>query len=507
MIRNVACAADLVPLASTETVNPDPGRLIFALRQIGYSLEQAISDLIDNAVSAGARHVLIRFLWRAERIVAVAIADDGAGMAPDELLNAMRFGSSEQADNTSLGKFGLGLKLASFSHAQKLTVVSRSGRECSARRWTLEGIQRNWDCETLTAAQAANLIDSPWSPLDLSKGGTIILWDDIDKLPVSSRGLRYTLGLLHRRLELHLGLHFHRFLQGGMLRIYVDQQEHGEQEHQIRAWIAPLDPFAYPYAPAENYPRTFNVQIPGVGEITAEGHIWPPNSELAEYRLGNRAAARQGFFFYRNDRLIQAGGWNGLVQNEAEPHSSLARVRVDLPPALDSSFSLSVQKSTVIVPPGFVEAMQSAVDPEGAGFERYRQAAQTIYRNRDARALARRPTVPGRGLPSTVAKAFATSRGEGAEDPHSIDMHWMKMDNEDFFRLDAENSRLLLNARYRSKILLGLTPTTDDVPLLKTVLFCLLAQDLTTPKLSGRRRQELARINRIFAAAANLEQG
>ncbi len=507
MIRHVACAADFVTLASTETVIPDPGRLIFALRQIGYSLEQALSDLIDNAVSAGARNVLIRFLWKAERIVAVAIADDGDGMAPDQLLNAMRFGSSERADNTSLGKFGLGLKLASFSHARKLTVVSRAGVECSARRWTLEGIRRNWDCETLASAQATDLFGSPWSPLDLRRGGTVILWDDVDKLPVSSRGLRYTLGLLHRRLELHLGLHFHRFLQRGTLRIFIDQQEHGEQEHQIRARVTPLDPFAYPYAPAEDYPRTFTVRIPSVGEIPAEGHIWPPNSELAEYRLGNRAAARQGFFFYRNDRLIQAGGWNGLVQNEAEPHSSLARVRVDLPPALDSSFSLSVQKSSVIVPPGFVEAVQSAEDAEGTGFERYRQAAQTIYRNRDARALARRPTVPGRGLPASVAKAFAPTIGEDAVDTRSIDMHWINMDNADFFRLDAENSRLLLNARYRSKILLGLTPAMDDVPLLKTVLFCLLAQDLTTPKLSGRRRQELARINRIFAAAANLEQG
>jgi hypothetical protein len=239
----------------------------------------------------------------------------------------------------------------------------------------------------------------------------------------------------------------------------------------------------------------------------AAGDIWPPNNELAEYRLGNRAAARQGFFFYRNDRLIQAGGWNGLVQNETEPHSSLARVRVDLPPALDASFSLSVQKSSVIVPPGFVEAVQSAEDAGGTGFERYRQAAQTIYRNRDARALARRPTVPGRGFPASVAKAFASTAGDDAEDVRPIDIHWTKMDSADFFRLDAENGRLLLNTRYRSKVLLGLAPGMDDVPLFKTVHFCLLAQDLTTPKLSARRRQELTRINRILAAAADLEQG
>jgi hypothetical protein len=68
------------------------------------------------------------------------------------------------------------------------------------------------------------------------------------------------------------------------------------------------------------------MRLAGVGEIPLDGHIWPPNSDQPEYQLGNRAAARQGFYFYRNNRLIQAGGWNGLLQNEAEP-SRTARWR------------------------------------------------------------------------------------------------------------------------------------------------------------------------------------
>ncbi len=121
----------------------------------------------------------------------------------------------------------------------------------------------------------------------------MVLWDDIDKLPVSSRGLRYTLNALHRRLELHLGLHFHRFIQHGVLSIRIDQQEQGELEHQIRATVPALDPFGYSDAPLEGYPRTFLMRLAGVGEIPLECHIWPPNSDQPEYRLGNRAAARQ----------------------------------------------------------------------------------------------------------------------------------------------------------------------------------------------------------------------
>jgi len=423
-----------------------------------------------------------------------------------QLRNAMRFGSAERIDHTSLGKFGLGLKLSSFSHARKLTVISRQDGLTVGRRWTLEGIRRHWDCETFKEDQAAALIDAPWSPIDLRTSGTVVLWDDIDKLPVSDRGLRYTLNVLHRRLELHLGLHFHRFIQHGVLSLRIDQQEQGEQEHQIRTMVPALDPFGYEIAPLEGYPRTFKMRIPSVGEIPLDCHIWPPNSERLEYRLGNRAAARQGFYFYRNNRLIQAGGWNGLVQNEAEPHSSLARVRIDLPPSFDDRFSLNVQKSSVIVPPGFVEAVSDASDRDGVSFEDYRQTAQRLYRFRDAKALRRRTPIPGAGLPDSVARQFVPESISSGE-IQRIDLRWETFDRQNVFRLDQENGCLLLNQHYRDSILAGLSPSKDDVPLFKALLFCLLGPDFQTGKPSERRRRELVRINRILLAAFALEQG
>ncbi len=450
--------------------------------------------------------MLIRFLWSGERIAGLAVVDDGDGMDADQLRNAMRFGSAERVDHTSLGKFGLGLKLSSFSHARKLTVVSRRGGLTVGRRWTLEGIRRHWDCDTFEEPQAAALIGAPWSPIDLRTSGTLVLWDDIDKLPVSGRGLRYTLNALHRRLELHLGLHFHRFIHQGALRIQIDQQEQGEPEHHIRSTVPALDPFGYAEPSLEGYPRTFMMRLAGVGEIPLDGHIWPPNSDQPEYRLGNRAAARQGFYFYRNNRLIQAGGWNGLIQNEAEPHGSLARVRIDLPPSFDDSFSLNVQKSCVIVPPGFVEAAADASDRDGVSFETYRQTAQKVYRSRDAKAFIRRTPVPGAGLPDSVARQFA-SASESPGETRSIDLHWETFDRQEVFRLDQANGRLLLNRQHRDSILAGLSPSTNDVPLFKALLFCLLGPDFQSVKPSERRRRELARINRILVAASALGQG
>ena len=182
-------------------------------------------------------------------------------------------------------------------------------------------------------------------------------------------------------------------------------------------------------------------------------------------------------------------------------------MRIDLPLSCDASFSLNVQKSSVIVPPGFVEAVQNAADPEGVTFERYRQTALLAYRNRDLRAIVRRTPIPGQGLPTQVAKEFGCHTPGGEEETRSIALLWEEIEGNDFFHLDQEHGRLLLNARYRDKVLAGLDPEQDDVPLVKALIFCLLGSDLMTVKSSVARRRELARINRILAAAARLERG
>jgi len=121
-----------------EHTPPDPARLIFALRQIGYTFEQALADLLDNSITAGANAVLIRFLCDSSGIRSLAIVDDGCGMNARELGEAMRFGSSKDRHRLSLGKFGMGLKLASFSHARSLTVLThKNGR---ALGWVIVNI-------------------------------------------------------------------------------------------------------------------------------------------------------------------------------------------------------------------------------------------------------------------------------------------------------------------------------------------------------------------------------
>src|SRR5207244_3948409 len=176
----------------------------------------------------------------------------------------------------------------------------------------------------------------------------------------------------------------------------------GSKEHSIRARINSLDPFGYPSSGKAGYPKVFRAVIPDVGALEAEAHIWPAYSDSLAYKLGNKTAARQGFYFYRNNRLIQAGGWNGVVQHETEPHSSLARVRINLPSVLDSTFGLNIQKSAIVVPPGFQEAMMGAVAEDGETFEDYRRTAQLVYRQHGRSVRRLKTPIPRTGLPKKL---------------------------------------------------------------------------------------------------------
>lgn len=148
--------------SSTDPIPPEPSRMIVALRQIGYSLGQALSDLVDNSINAGASSVLIRFVTQGERVRSVIVADDGEGMTGSTLADAMKFGSVRKNQPGSLGKFGMGLKLASFSHAKALTVITRRAGRVRGRRWTLQGIESGWACETLDSTDARSRLAAPW---------------------------------------------------------------------------------------------------------------------------------------------------------------------------------------------------------------------------------------------------------------------------------------------------------------------------------------------------------
>ncbi len=487
-------------VSGKEVIPPDATMLIRALRQIGYSFEQAIADLVDNSVSAGASLVLLRFFVDGERIRSIAMADNGQGMSEARLTEAMRFGSEPDIRRNSLGKFGMGMKLASLSYAKVLTVLSTRGGKTAARRWSVTGIEEGWACSEINPKSAAAIAAAPWGEIALSRRGTLVLWDEIDRLPAGSKGIRELLRQLQRRLQIHLGMTFHRFLEGVVknqqLKIVLDLQFDGAHEHPHQVEIAALNPFAYPKSGHPDYPKTFKLRLDNNHSIKPEACIWPPNSQDECYKLGSRAASAQGFYFYRNDQLIQAGGWNGLVQNNSEPHSSLARVRVDLPEALDSLFGLNVQKSAVIVPPTFLPALSAARASDGVGFEDFRRAAQAVYRANDVRAERELPPIPGSGLPKSVRRLLSKKlHANGSGRP--VDFAWANLeDGSRVFEIDRGSRRVLMNKKLRS---IRRQIDSSKVQLLKTCLFFLLQDDMNNERLTAAKRQRLDSINAALA--------
>src|SRR5262245_21235687 len=114
-------------LEEFDDVAPDPSSMIESMRAAGYTLPTAVADLIDNSIAANSRSVWLRFQWEGEASW-ISITDDGHGMSEKELVCAMRLGSRsplEARDAHDLGRFGLGLKTASFSQARRLTVITR----------------------------------------------------------------------------------------------------------------------------------------------------------------------------------------------------------------------------------------------------------------------------------------------------------------------------------------------------------------------------------------------
>jgi len=249
----------------------------------------------------------------------------------------------------------------------------------------------------------------------------------------------------------------------------------------------------------------FPVEITGVGKVLAIAHIWPPNSTSAEYKLGNRAAARQGFYFYRHDRLIQAGGWNGVVEHETEPHSSLARVAIDLPESLDAHFGLNIKKSRIDVPPPFPESLESACAHDGTQFSKYRRAAGQVYRKQDTRSHADLPLVPAGGLPAPVAKRAKELLAEGKK-ARAVDIVWDDLSDQDvLFEVDRDEMCVRLDKRLRRKLLAGRRASAADLPVVKLLFFFLLEQEFDRARQSSQRTQQLQAISDLLHAALRTE--
>ena len=479
---------------------PEGGGTIRALSRIGYDLPDALADLIDNSIDAGAGRIEITLFRSDDEVTAVTVADDGRGMSAEALRLGMQFAGRTDHEPSDLGAFGLGLKSASFSQCETLTVISRQGGTTSAARWSAEQIGKDWKCEFLEENAAEDEFRKLCLPAKRPSTGTLVVWDRLTRLTVGSRedDLDAFLSTAVARIEGHLGLVFHRFLSEGTLTIQVTVK-HERRSLALPRTVKARDPFDYPRSGSEGWPRDLSANLPGVGALPMQAHIWPAGSLADGYLLGSKNGAMfQGFYFYRNNRIIQAGGWNGVVRNDQDPDLALARVAVELPAG---GLEVNVQKSRLQVTASQAQALLRA-GHETTTFEDFLEAA------REACAAARRatrstkgvPLVPGQGVPMAIRKhAAKLLAADGPQE--TLDFVWETLEEEEVFRLDLSETRILLNKEYRHDILGGAPASGVDAPLVKMLLFLLFKDDFERLRFSSKRAGQLETANALLLDA------
>lgn len=328
-------------------VPPDANALVEALRGLGYSIPAAVADIVDNSVSAGATTIDIEFGWSGHRSF-VAIRDNGSGMSESELVQAMRLGAKNPTADRApgdLGRFGLGLKTASFSHCRRLTVASKSQGQFSCLRWDLDELARSQTGRWLLFEGPSPGSEDRIRGLADQPSGTTVLWEVLDRIVTEG----YTpddFADTVDRVAAHLAMVFHRILSEDRLKLSVNGRA-----------IQPWDPFLTGH-PAKPWQSPAAPRHTPEGRVEVQCHVLPHQDNLTadEYQ---RAAgpggwtAQQGFYVYRNRRLLLAGGWLGLGTprpwNREEAYR-LARISVKLPNTADAAWKIDVRKSTARVP-------------------------------------------------------------------------------------------------------------------------------------------------------------
>lgn len=364
-----------------DEINPSPASIVESLRSIGYSLETAVADLIDNSITANAKTIDIDspFCGADTKIM---ILDDGDGMDENTLIEAMRLGShspSMQRSKKDLGRFGLGLKTATFSQCKRLSVITKKNGVISARCWDLDlVIEQNKWCLLKNVPQ--EYIDK----VSALHNGTLVVWEKLDRV-ISNKDKQAEKNFNTKKniLRRHLSITFHRFIEKKKLSIRVAGVE-----------VNPWNPFLPQCSSAwkKELPPAYMCD----GNVVITGMVMPHRNYFksdAEYKdAGFRKGwtQMQGFYIYRADRLLTAGGWLGLKPDGTtmlqEHHYDLGRICIDITNGYDFDWDIDIKKSKA-TPPDYLR------DILGQIAKKIRKMAYDTYSYRGTKT----PVAPKKG--------------------------------------------------------------------------------------------------------------
>jgi len=484
-----------------QQVAPDPS----IAKSVGrhHTFETAVADLVDNSLDAGASRVLIRFLETHGAITGLQVIDDGRGMDGDQIDAAMAYARKRSYDKTEQGHFGLGLKAASLSQANTLNVYSRRyGALAVGRTIGAEDPTRIGDLDGDHAADVLQglRVDFPWA------NGTVVEWVGARTF-LSSDDNRDRSRWLDQRvaaLRTHLGTVFHRHLAAGSIAVSIDGLDEFLGESGAPRAVTALDPFGYRRLPNDLFPAALTFEIDNI-TASGEAHVWPASQAgLPEFRLGGRPGGlAQGLYFYRNDRLLQIGGWNTLTVDR--PELEYVRIAVDIDGSLEPHVTINPEKAGLELDADAKHALLDArLQPGGMRLQEFLEAAEN--RRRESRRYVKRPVSlvqPARGMSPTMREAFAES--VEADESGPVAIRWRVEASESPVTLDLEGRTIWINSAYRSLMAGGDGTDNEDAPLVKTLLTIVYSRYFEGSYLGSREKAELDAWGQLLTAAVRDE--
>lgn len=331
----------------THEKTPHAKMLLVALRSVGYTNETAIADILDNSISGAATEIELYFDWDNRRII---IADNGFGMDYQELMDAMEIGSAdpnEMRPSEDLGRFGLGMKTASFSIAKKLLVISKKNSTISNAEWNLNTVasEDKWEISEYDESEILMILESIDTYIQYNnwKQGTLIIISELDRLidETNIEKSKKNFYKMIRNIKSHIAITFHRFMEEDALKISVNG-------NKLEAW----NPFWI------KSPATMELAreelFDGKNEVVVEPYILPHKSKYNSEEEFKEAAGvkdwrgHQGFYVYRNRRLLVYGTWFGKFKKE--PAYNLARIKLDMSADSDFEWDIDIKKSKATLP-------------------------------------------------------------------------------------------------------------------------------------------------------------
>jgi hypothetical protein len=475
-----------------------------------HTVATAVADLVDNALDATAATVRIRILLDGSAPVGLQVIDDGDGMDARALDRAMKYSGTREYRSSDLGHFGVGLKAASLSQADTVLICSRAyGSSPVGRRLQRAGDRLAPLVGRIQPAAAEERLDA--AGVGTTPGtGTVVEWRDVRSFPSTSdpEEQQRWLESVIREVRAHLGLVLHRILDTGVPVVTVDTWDLVSGRAGPARAVTAIDPFGYQRSGDRTFPEELVLVLPDGSEpVTAVAHIWPSGSQDPGFKIGGRPGeGSQGFFVYRNNRLLQVGGWSGLWG--PRPDWALARVALDLTADAPAHVTINPEKSGIT----FSSDLRRALEGATCRISRLDLAgylARAAGEDRRSRSRTRHPVQvvePRSGLPASVLDAYRDTV-EFNPSFSGIDIRWRTLPPDQVFDVGIDARVLTLNLRHRHVLVGHRSLDPEDAPVLKVLVHLLLGRYLEGSYLGDRDKREIAAWQTLLLAAVEAQSG